>query len=109
MSSCYGSHVLRTLLCLCKGVPLELLQDFHTTKRSAILAERLSCGTNQASGRVPKNFTALKLSFGDDNELHHIISILLSYDEDHTVLNEDCSEKKEEIVTLLEETSSWRT
>ncbi|KAJ1280283.1 hypothetical protein BS78_04G219600 [Paspalum vaginatum] len=142
MSSCYGSHVLRTLLCLCKGVPLESLQDFHTTKRSAILAERLSCGTNQSSGRVPKNFengfsamfksfvremlhsakadiatlrvdknsslvlqTALKLSLGDDNELHHIISILLGYDEDHTVLNGDCSEKKEEIVTLLEETS----
>jgi len=113
MSSCYGSHVLRTLLCLCKGVPLESLQDFHTTKRSAVLAERLSCGTNQSGGHGPKNFengfsdmfksfvremlhnakadianlrvdknsslvlqTALKLSSGDDNELHHIISIL---------------------------------
>ncbi|KAJ1295632.1 hypothetical protein BS78_01G238200 [Paspalum vaginatum] len=142
MSSCYGSQVLCTLLCLCKGVPLESLQDFHTTKRSAVLAERLSCSTNQSSGRVPTNFengfsamfksfvremlhsakadiatlrvdknsslvlqTALKLSFDDDNELHHIISILLGYDEDHTSLNEDCSEKKEEIVTLLEETS----
>jgi len=56
MSSCYGSHVLRTLLCLCKGVPLESLQDFHTTKRSAVLAERLSCGTNQSGGHGPKNF-----------------------------------------------------
>lgn len=56
MSSCYGSHVLRTLLCLCKGVPSESLQDFHTTKRSTVLAERLSCVTNQPSGHVPKNF-----------------------------------------------------
>lgn len=141
MSSCYGSHVLRTLLCLCKGVPLESLRDFHTTKRSAILSERLSC-TNQSSGHVPNNFengfsvmfksfvremlhsakadiatlrvdknsslvlqTALKLSSGDDNELHHIISILLGYDEDDTVLKRDCSGKKEEIVALLEESS----
>ncbi|OEL18678.1 Pumilio-like protein 23 [Dichanthelium oligosanthes] len=142
MSSCYGSHVLRTLLCLCKGVPLESLRDFHTTKRSAVLAERLSCGTNQSGGHGPKNFeigfldmfksfvremlhnakadiatlrvdknsslvlqTALKLSSGDDNELHHIISILLGYDEDSTVEKRDYSEKKEEIVTLLEESA----
>ncbi|PUZ39384.1 hypothetical protein GQ55_9G303300 [Panicum hallii var. hallii] len=142
MSSCYGSHVLRTLLCLCKGVPLESLQDFHTTKRSAVLAERLSCGTNQSGGHGPKNFengfsdmfksfvremlhnakadianlridknsslvlqTALKLSSGDDNELYHIISILLGYDEDDTVEKRDYSERKEEIVALLEESA----
>ncbi|KAK8463132.1 hypothetical protein SEVIR_1G326200v4 [Setaria viridis] len=142
MSSCYGSHVLRTLLCLCKGVPLESLQDFHTTKRSAVLAERLSCGTNQSGGHGPNNFengfsdifksfiremlhnakadiatlridknsslvlqTALKLSCGDDNELRHIISILFGYDEDGTVEMRDYSEKKEEIVTLLEESA----
>uniref|UniRef100_A0A0A8XQ10 PUM-HD domain-containing protein n=1 Tax=Arundo donax TaxID=35708 RepID=A0A0A8XQ10_ARUDO len=142
MCSCYGSHVLRTLLCLCKGVPFESLQDFHATKRSAILAERLGCGSNQSGGhdlkkfengfsdtfksfvrqmlhsakddiatlRVDKNSslvlqTALKLSSGDDNELHHIISILLGYDEDGTVQKKDYSEKKNEIVTLLEETA----
>ncbi|CAL4967024.1 unnamed protein product [Urochloa decumbens] len=142
MSSCYGSHVLRTLLCLCKGVPLESLQDFHTTKRSAVLAERLSCSTNQSSGHGPKNFenglsdmfksfvremlhnakadiatlrvdknsslvlqTALKLSSGDDNELYHLISILIGYDEDGTVEKRDYSDKKEEIVTLLEESA----
>uniref|UniRef100_A0A0D3HD75 PUM-HD domain-containing protein n=1 Tax=Oryza barthii TaxID=65489 RepID=A0A0D3HD75_9ORYZ len=55
MSSCYGSHVLRTLLCLCKGVPLQSLQDFHTTKRSAVLAERLSCGSTRSGGSDPKN------------------------------------------------------
>ncbi|CAN6253282.1 unnamed protein product [Urochloa humidicola] len=142
MSSCYGSHVLRTLLCLCKGVPLESLKDFHTTKRSAVLAERLSCGTNQSGGHGSKNFenglsdmfksfvremlhnvkadiatlrieknsslvlqTALKLSSGDDTELHHLISLLLGYDEDSTVEKRDYSEKKEEIVTLLEESA----
>lgn len=55
MSSCYGSHVLRTLLCLCKGVPLQSLQDFHTTKRSAVLAERLGCGSTRSGGSDPKN------------------------------------------------------
>lgn len=56
MCSCHGSHVLRTLLCLCKGVPLDSLQDFHTTKRSAVLAERLSCGVNRSGGQNPTTF-----------------------------------------------------
>ncbi|GJM84438.1 hypothetical protein PR202_ga00106 [Eleusine coracana subsp. coracana] len=142
MSSCYGSHVLRTLLCLCKGVPLDSLQNFHTTKRSAVLAERLSCGSNQLGGHGPQKFengfidvfksfvrrmlhhvkndiatlcvdknsslvlqTALRLSSGDDDELHHMISILLGYDEDDTIHKNDYSEKKSEIVYLLEETA----
>ncbi|GJN20472.1 hypothetical protein PR202_gb07853 [Eleusine coracana subsp. coracana] len=142
MSSCYGSHVLRTLLCLCKGVPLDSLQNFHTTKRSAVLAERLSCGSNQLGGHDPHKFengfvdvfksfvrqmlhhvkndiatlcvdknsslvlqTALRLSSGDDNELHHMISILLGYDEDDTIHKNDYSEKKSKIVSLLEETA----
>lgn len=56
MCSCYGSHVLRTLLCLCKGVPLESLQDFHTTKRFVVLAERLICGLNRSDRHDPTNF-----------------------------------------------------
>ncbi|KAM0920979.1 hypothetical protein ACQ4PT_007197 [Festuca glaucescens] len=56
MCSCYGSHVLRTLLCLCKGVPLDSLKDFHTTKRSAVLAERLSCGSSRSGDQNPANF-----------------------------------------------------
>uniref|UniRef100_A0ACD6AAN2 Uncharacterized protein n=1 Tax=Avena sativa TaxID=4498 RepID=A0ACD6AAN2_AVESA len=55
MCSCYGSHVLRTLLCLCKGVPLDSLKDFHTTKRSAVLAERLSCGSSRSGDQNPTN------------------------------------------------------
>ncbi|PHT45916.1 Pumilio -like protein 23 [Capsicum baccatum] len=39
MCSCHGSHVLRSLLCLFNGVPLE---EFHSTKSSAGLAERLN-------------------------------------------------------------------
>uniref|UniRef100_A0A0D9XJ87 PUM-HD domain-containing protein n=1 Tax=Leersia perrieri TaxID=77586 RepID=A0A0D9XJ87_9ORYZ len=142
MSSCYGSHVLRTLLCLCKGVPLQSLQDFHTTKRSAVLAERLSCGSNRSGGSDPKNQgcgfsdifksfvremlenakgvistlqtdknsslvlqAALKLSAGDDHELNYMISILLGFDEDGTAEEKDCSEKKNEIIALLEDTA----
>lgn len=41
MCNCYGSHVLRRLLCLCKGVPIDSL-EFHSTKPSAVLAERLN-------------------------------------------------------------------
>jgi len=37
--------------------------------------------------------------------LHHIISILLGYDDDDTVEKRDYSERKEEIVALLEESS----
>ncbi|XP_015070358.1 pumilio homolog 23 isoform X2 [Solanum pennellii] len=39
MCNCHGSHVLRSLLCLFKGVPLE---EFHSTKSSVGLAERLN-------------------------------------------------------------------
>ncbi|XP_057505237.1 pumilio homolog 23 [Actinidia eriantha] len=41
MCNCHGSHVLRSLLCLCKGVPLDS-PEFHATKSSSVLAERLN-------------------------------------------------------------------
>ncbi|KAE8789156.1 Pumilio-like protein 23 [Hordeum vulgare] len=143
MCSCYGSHVLRTLLCLCKGVPLDSLQDFHMTKRSAVLAERLSGGSSRPGDQNLTSFehgfpdmfrtfvrqmlqnakndistllteknsslvlqTVLKLSAGDDDELNHIISILLGYDEDDTAQKKDYSEQKnKKIVALLEDTA----
>ncbi|KAJ8447540.1 hypothetical protein Cgig2_031153 [Carnegiea gigantea] len=40
MCNCYGSHVLRSLLCLCKGVPLN--SEFHAAKSSSVLAHRLN-------------------------------------------------------------------
>lgn len=41
LCNCYSSHVLRRLLCLCKGVSLDS-PEFHGMKSSAILAERLN-------------------------------------------------------------------
>uniref|UniRef100_A0A453N3E3 PUM-HD domain-containing protein n=1 Tax=Aegilops tauschii subsp. strangulata TaxID=200361 RepID=A0A453N3E3_AEGTS len=142
MCSCYGSHVLRTLLCLCKGVPFDSLQDFHMTKRSAVLAERLSGGSSRPGDQNLTSFqhgfpdmfktfvrqmlqnakndistllteknsslvlqTVLKLSAGDDDELNHIIAVLLGYDEDDTAQKKDYSEQKNKIVALLEDTA----
>jgi nucleolar protein 9 len=47
----------------------------------------------------------LRLSSGDDSELHHIISILLGYDEDDNIHKNSFIEKKSEIASLLEETA----
>ncbi|XP_076885775.1 pumilio homolog 23-like [Bidens hawaiensis] len=41
MVNCHGSHVIRSLLCLCKGMPLDS-SDFHSKKSSAALAQRLN-------------------------------------------------------------------
>lgn len=49
MCNCYGSHVFRSLLCLCGGVPLDS-PVFHRAKPSMILAERLNLGTSSAPG-----------------------------------------------------------
>ncbi|KAJ1687263.1 hypothetical protein LUZ63_018653 [Rhynchospora breviuscula] len=56
MQSRYGSHVLRSLLCLCKGVPLDRLDEFHVTKRSDILATRVSAGPNKPEGKIRNEF-----------------------------------------------------
>ncbi|CAK7356439.1 unnamed protein product [Dovyalis caffra] len=49
MCNCYGSHVFRSLLCLCGGVPLDS-PIFHRAKPSTILAERLNLSTSSAHG-----------------------------------------------------------
>ncbi|KAI3455681.1 hypothetical protein Pfo_012344 [Paulownia fortunei] len=49
MCNCYGSHVLRRLLCLCKGVPIDSV-EFHITKPSVVLAERLNLRSSQLDG-----------------------------------------------------------
>ncbi|CAJ1976064.1 unnamed protein product [Sphenostylis stenocarpa] len=41
MCDCYGSHVLRTLLCLCRGVPLDK-SGYYLSKSNTVLAERLN-------------------------------------------------------------------
>lgn len=40
MCNCYGSHVLRSLLCVCKGVHTN--SEFHTAKSATVLAQRLN-------------------------------------------------------------------
>ncbi|OIT05222.1 PREDICTED: pumilio homolog 23 isoform X1 [Nicotiana attenuata] len=111
MCNCHGSHVLRSLLCLLKGVPLE---EFHSTKSSVVLAERLNLKVPHAKDNgslrfqqifpsLLKNFvsemlnaasedisklqtnqysslvlqTALKLLAGNEQELLHLIRVLL--------------------------------
>ncbi|KAE8655366.1 Pumilio-like protein 23 [Hibiscus syriacus] len=49
MCNCYGSHVLRSFLCLCKGVPLDS-SEFHGTKGSKALAERLNFKVSHLDG-----------------------------------------------------------
>lgn len=49
MRCCYGSHVLRSLLCLCKGVTIDST-EFHATKSSTVLAERLNFKASQRDG-----------------------------------------------------------
>lgn len=49
MCGCYGSHVLRSLLCLCKGVPLDS-SEFHGGKSSKVLAERFNFKVSEFHG-----------------------------------------------------------
>ncbi|KAL9247238.1 hypothetical protein vseg_020690 [Gypsophila vaccaria] len=51
MCSCHGSHVLRSLLCLCKGVPLD--SEFHTSKSSSVLAKRLNLKSDRKRNDTP--------------------------------------------------------
>lgn len=60
MCNCHGSHVLRRLLCLCKGVSLDSL-DFHG-KSSTGLAQRLNLGASQSD---TNNFQSLGVGFPD--------------------------------------------
>ncbi|KAL4280936.1 hypothetical protein GQ457_03G040540 [Hibiscus cannabinus] len=49
MCNCYGSHVLRSFLCLCKGIPLDS-SEFHGTMGSKVLAERLNFKVSHLDG-----------------------------------------------------------
>ncbi|VVA95022.1 unnamed protein product [Arabis nemorensis] len=46
MCNCYGSHVLRRLLCLCKGVSLDS-PELHGAKSSKALAKRMNVKMSQ--------------------------------------------------------------
>ncbi|XP_043705718.1 pumilio homolog 23 isoform X2 [Telopea speciosissima] len=72
MCSQYGSHVLRSLLCLCKGLPLDSTEEFHVTKSSSILAERLNFKSPQSfRNKVPH------LQQGFPDLLRYLIAELL--------------------------------
>lgn len=81
MRNCYGSHVLRTLLCLCKGVSLDS-PELHKTKSSTILAQQL----NSRPARVEMNDSQY-LQQGFPDQLKFLVSGILN-----------CS--KEDILTL---------
>lgn len=55
MCSRSGSHVLRSLLCLCKGVPLNSLEEFHVAKLQDSLAKRLNNRPIQSGGSNSHN------------------------------------------------------
>nr|XP_043623770.1 pumilio homolog 23 [Erigeron canadensis]XP_043623771.1 pumilio homolog 23 [Erigeron canadensis] len=61
MTNCHGSHVLRSLLCLCKGVPLDS-SDFHSKKSSAVLAQRLNFKSSRSDGN---GFQGKQMGFPD--------------------------------------------
>ncbi|KAG5538044.1 hypothetical protein RHGRI_025210 [Rhododendron griersonianum] len=81
MRNRYGSHVLRTLLCLCKGVSLDS-SELHKTKSSTILAQQL----NSRPARVEMNDSQY-LQQGFPDQLKFLVSGMLN-----------CS--KEDILTL---------
>lgn len=62
MCNRYGSHVLRSFLCLCMGVPLSSLEEFHVSKPSSVLVERLNCMPAPPGGSI---FGKLQNSFPD--------------------------------------------
>lgn len=55
MCNCQGSHVLRSLLCLCRGVQLDST-EFHSKKSSSVLAERLNFRPSRADGNESREF-----------------------------------------------------
>ncbi|KAI4355356.1 hypothetical protein L6164_004137 [Bauhinia variegata] len=64
MCDCYGSHVLRSLLCLCKGVELEKFEYYHGVSKSLSKAERLNSKVlkgDHASNFLPGFPNVLKL------------------------------------------------
>lgn len=73
MCNCYGSHVLRSLLCLCKGVHLDKFG--HYISRSAtILAERLNLKTFTSKEDNATNFQP-----GFPNLLKFLVSEMLKH------------------------------
>ncbi|XP_022724835.1 pumilio homolog 23-like isoform X3 [Durio zibethinus] len=72
MCNCYGSHVLRSLLCLCKGVPLDS-SEFHGAKASKTLAKRLNFKVSPLDGNDSQH-----LQQGFPNLLKFLVSGMIN-------------------------------
>ncbi|QCE13394.1 nucleolar protein 9 [Vigna unguiculata] len=72
MCNCYGSHVLRTLLCLCRGVPLDKC-GYYLSKSTTLLAERLN------SKEFSKKDDATNFQPGFPNLLKVLVSDILKH------------------------------
>ncbi|KAL2493361.1 Pumilio23 [Abeliophyllum distichum] len=139
MCNCYGSHVMRRLLYLCEGENLGS-SEFHSSKPSVVLAERLNlrssqldCHKLQHHQKFPDQLkflvsemlnpsrvdiatlvvnqysslvlqTALKLLAGHEQELLHVIPVLLGFSTE-SALEGNFIEAREvkKILSLVEE------
>ncbi|KAG8364895.1 hypothetical protein BUALT_Bualt18G0046100 [Buddleja alternifolia] len=121
MCNCYGSHVLRRILCLCKGVTIESSES-HNVKSSVALAERLNMRSSQSDAHEKQNQsfpdqlkllisemlnplrTALKLLTGQEQELSRLIPLLLGFRSDKA-LEENFMEVKavKKVLRLVED------
>jgi nucleolar protein 9 len=73
MCNCHGSHVLRTLLCLCKGVPLDK-SGFYLSKSTTALAERLNFKHHSSSNIHDDDFHS-----GFPNLLNLLVSEMFNH------------------------------
>ncbi|KAK4269006.1 hypothetical protein QN277_022216 [Acacia crassicarpa] len=140
MCNCYGSHVLRSLLCLCKGVQPDK-REHYVSKSATNVADRLNLKTFPSKEDHPAPFhpgfpdllkalvseilkhvkefsktplvdqfsslvlqTALRLLAGNDEELFHIIPVLIGCEEE-TIADGNLIEaaRVRELVKLLKE------
>ncbi|XP_051147669.1 pumilio homolog 23 isoform X2 [Andrographis paniculata] len=69
--NCYGSHVIRGLLCLCKGVPIDS-PEFHSLQSSTVLAERLNFQSSQLDGNKSQQTQPFP------NQLKYLISEMVN-------------------------------
>ncbi|KAI9119754.1 hypothetical protein K1719_009143 [Acacia pycnantha] len=138
--NCYGSHVLRSLLCLCKGVQPDK-REHYVSKSATNVADRLNLKTFPSKEDHPAQFhpgfpdllkslvseilkhvkefsktplvdqfsslvlqTALRLLAGNDEELFHIIPVLIGCEEENIAEgNLIGTARVRELVKLLKE------
>lgn len=84
MCNCYGSHVLRRLLCLCKGVSVDA-SVFSGVKSSARVAERFNLKASK-----PNDLDSEHLGPGFPGLLQFLISgVVKCVKENHLAIQAD--------------------